>query len=76
MRSVKIDYGMSCGRHYITIDGEDIYQGSGSAVRILDETVVDLVRALFPDCKWRQPMRWSEVIRAANPPAAQESSHD
>ena len=52
---MKVDYGFATGRHWLSIDGKEIYQGSGADVPLADEDVVRLVRALFPDCTWAAP---------------------
>lgn len=36
---LKVDYGFSCGRHWVSIDGKTIAQSSGDDVWLRDEDV-------------------------------------
>jgi hypothetical protein len=40
----KIDYGFSCGRHWIEIDGKVVAQTPGDDVWLRDEDVAALVK--------------------------------
>ena len=53
---MKVDYGSSTGRHWLSINGNEIYQGNDADVWLPDEDVVRLVRAIFPDCGWAAPV--------------------
>jgi hypothetical protein len=56
---LKVDYGFSCGRHYIIIDGKTIAQTTGDDVQMFDEDVCTLGRAVIPGCTehWGKPFR-------------------
>lgn len=60
--SVKIDYGFSCGRHWISINGKIIAQTPGDDVWMRDADVCDLARAIFPDCEWKKAFRLSDGV--------------
>ena len=57
---VKIDYGFSCGRHWIKIDGKMIAQTPGDDVWMKDEDVCDLARAIVPGCIWEKAYRLTD----------------
>ena len=52
----KCDYGCSCGRHWISIDGKTIAQTSGDDVWLRDEDVHKLGYICFDQGKhWDKP---------------------
>lgn len=50
---VSIDYGFSCGRHYLVIDGKSIAQTSGDDFWMRDEDIRRLAIAVVPGCVWQ-----------------------
>jgi len=56
---LKVDYGFSCGRHFIEIDGKIIAQTNGNDVWMRDEDISTLGRAVIPGCAahWQRPVR-------------------
>ena len=75
---MKVDYGSATGRHWISIDGKEMYQGPGAAVRLRDEDVVKIVRALFPKCGWLPPITISSIEdkeSAAGPLTEQDANN-
>lgn len=59
---VKIDYGFSCGRHWIKINDVMIAQSQGDDVWMRDADVCDLARAIIPDCNWKKAFRVDDGI--------------
>jgi hypothetical protein len=59
---LKVDYGFSCGRHYIVIDGKTIAQTPGDDVWMHDEDIATLGRAVIPGCRkhWGVPMTFED----------------
>ena len=51
MKKVEIDYGLSCGRNWITINGVDIYQAGGADIYMKDEDVAKLIKKIC-DPEW------------------------
>lgn len=49
---VSIDYGFSCGRHWIQIDGKTIAQTHGDDYWMPDEEIRRLAQAVVPGCVW------------------------
>ena len=54
---VAIDYGCSCGYHYVMIGGKTIAQTSGDDFWLEDERVRALAIALIPNCEWKEPTK-------------------
>jgi hypothetical protein len=51
-KKVEIDYGLSCGRNWITIDGKELSQTGGADIYMRDEDVAKLIKVLCdPDWK-------------------------
>jgi hypothetical protein len=51
-KKVEINYGLSCGRNWIEIDGKMIYQADGADLYMKDEDVAKLIKVLCdPDWK-------------------------
>ncbi len=46
MKKLNVDYGFSCGRHWITINGIEISQTGGADVYLPDEKVKEIIIAL------------------------------
>lgn len=59
---VKIDYGVSCGRHWMKINDVMIAQSQGDDVWMRDADVCDLARAIIPDCNWEKAFRLDDGI--------------
>jgi len=60
----KIDYGFSCGRHWMSIDGKVVAQTSGDDVYLHDEDVHKLVYYTIDKGKhWREPVDYEQLIR-------------
>lgn len=59
---LKVDYGFSCGRHWISIGGKVIAQTSGDDVWMRDEDVCDLARAIIPGCDWKKAFRLKGAV--------------
>ena len=57
---VEIDYGFSCGRHWIRIGDIMIAQTQGDDVWMRDEDVCDLARAIVPGCDWEKAYRLTD----------------
>lgn len=58
----KIDYGFSCGRHWIEIDGKTIAQTPGDDVWLRNEDISELGRVVL-GASWAQrswPATWKE----------------
>jgi hypothetical protein len=70
---VDIDYGFSCGRHWIKINGKVIAQTPGDDVWMRDEDVCDLARAIVPGCVWEKASRLNDGMR---PPPAVDLKSD
>ena len=49
---VSIDYGFSCGRHWVEIDGKMIAQTPGDALWMNDKDVRRLAIAVIEGCEW------------------------
>lgn len=75
---VRIDYGVACGRRWISVDDKKVYQGEGADLYMNDNQVRMLGHALFDDCVWRVepgdegfvakvrqrwPWHWQDVMR-------------
>ena len=50
---VSIDYGFSCGRHWMEIDGKMIAQTHGDDFWMRDEDVRRMAIAVIPGCIWK-----------------------
>jgi hypothetical protein len=51
-KKVEIDYGFSCGRNWITIDGKELSQTGGAAIYMKDEDVAKIIKTVCdPDWK-------------------------
>ena len=50
----KIDYGFSCGRHWVTIDGKTVVQSDGADVYLPDEQIVKLVKGTIGAPEWKE----------------------
>lgn len=48
----RIDYGFSCGRHWMSIDGKVVAQTHGDEVRLRDEDIVGLVKGTIGAPEW------------------------
>jgi hypothetical protein len=62
----KIDYGFTCGRHWIMIDGKGIAQTPGDAVWLRDEDVHRLGYIVIDGCCWGEPFEWEKYVNAKN----------
>lgn len=60
--TVKIDYGFSCGRHWIKINDVMICQTQGDDVWMRDADVCDLARAIVPGCVWEKAFRLPDGV--------------
>ena len=49
---VSIDYGFSCGRHWVEIDGKMIAQTPGNDFWMRDEDIRRLAIAVIEGCRW------------------------
>ncbi len=47
----KIEYGLSCGRNWITINGVEISQTSGAPIYMKDEDVAKIIKKVC-DPEW------------------------
>ena len=63
---LEVDYGFSCGRHWIKINGKVIAQTPGDDVWLRDEDIVKLGRAVIPGCAehWQHPYESAGVVLA------------
>lgn len=50
---VSIDYGFSCGRHWVAIDGKVIAQTSGDDFWLEDAQIRRMAIAVVPGCVWQ-----------------------
>lgn len=55
----QIDYGSSCGRHFLEIDGKIIAQTSGDDAYIIDEHAKGIIDAVFHN-KARNELEYNE----------------
>lgn len=62
----KIDYGFSCGRHWISIGGKILAQTPGDAVWMRDEDVHRLAYIVIDGCVWSEPFDWEKYENANN----------
>ena len=58
---IDIDYGVSCGRHWIRIGDKVIAQTSGDDFWMLDNDIRRLAIAIIPNCEWK-PMAGDEYF--------------
>lgn len=63
---LKVDYGFSCGRHWIKIDGKVIAQTPGDDVWLRDEEITLLGRAVIPGCAAKHWRTSAEIAMAPN----------
>lgn len=49
----RIDYGFTCGRHWMTINGKTIAPTSGDDCYLSDEDIVRLVKTTIGAPEWR-----------------------
>lgn len=63
---IKTDFGFTCGRHYLIVDGKTIAQTPGDDIWMKDGDIRDLGRAIVPGCKqvWIEPTDrgWIETM--------------
>lgn len=52
-QKVNIDYGFSCGRHWISINDKVIAQTPGDDFCMPDEEIRKLAIAVIPNCVWK-----------------------
>ncbi len=57
-----VQYGFSCGRHWIKIGDKVIAQTPGDDVWMRDADVCDLARAVIPGCEWKKAFRLDDGI--------------
>ena len=51
MKNVKMDYGLSCGRNWVTINGKEISQTGGADIYMKDEDVAKIIKTVC-DPEW------------------------